>query len=59
MPDYVVEMLVDGEVVAATVEDAPVGVEVFEFLRDTHYYIGPTAPTDPTILVWYDTSAPA
>lgn len=42
------------------VKDVPgsVTLEVYENLPDTHYYIGPTEPTDPSILVWYDTSAP-
>lgn len=58
MPSFVVEMLVEDRVKFAVVEDQPLSVEVYEYLRDTHYYIGPTEPTDPTILVWYDTSAP-
>lgn len=52
-----VEILVGGKVYSEVVEDN-LSIEVFEDLRDTHYYIGPTAPTDPSILVWYDTSAP-
>lgn len=58
MPSFFVEMLVEDKMTSAVVEDQPPSVEVYNFLRDTHYYIGPTEPTDPTILVWYDTSAP-
>lgn len=58
MPEYVVEMLVDGDVTSAVVEDNPLSVEVYEFVRDTHYYIGNTEPIDPSVLVWYDTSQP-
>lgn len=35
-----------------------VALEIYEVPPDTHYYIGPTEPTDPSILVWYDTTQP-